>query len=189
MSAAVRQCWLGAIAVVTWTGVAPAADINHGTWLFNFNERAQLSISVPVSNVGQTASGPIVIRFWATMDARSSEELTSGFLLIEERIEEGLAADQSVELSSPFRDPIEPPGPGQYNMALTIEEEAFDADPALLSFAAARLEFPLPEAPTEAEIRNRIAGMIPCGALFVPFSLASLVGLCVMKLVVRRRVR
>ena len=189
MIVAAKRWFFVAAPLLVWAQSIAAADISHGVWLFNVNERGQMYISVPLSNLDARASGPIVIRLWATMDPRSTEQLSGGFLLVEERIVDGLPAGQSMEVNTAFRDLIEPPDAGQYNLALTIEEEALGANPALLSLASARLDFPLPVAPTEAEIRSRIASQIPCGAMFLPFSLASLIGLWTMKLAARRRPR
>jgi hypothetical protein len=80
---------------------------------------------------------------------------------------------------------IEPPEPGSYFMAVTVEEDAFDASPRLVSIAETPLSFPLPEAPSQADIRRRVASAVPCGALFVQFSLVTFVGLCITKLVTR----
>jgi hypothetical protein len=178
-------------AVLLSAGTATAADIRLGGWLFRFNERAQISISAPLSNEGPTDSGPIAVRLWATSDPRSSIELSEGaFLLVEEVLGEGLTAGQSVEINTDFLDIIEEPEAGQYNIALTVEENAFDANPAILSFAGTRLDFPLPQAPTATEVRRRVASQVPCGALFVQFSLATFVGLSLMKRVrVRPRTR
>ncbi len=182
-----RRAFAWAIAVVasvSTTG-ARAADIRlaeNSRWSFSWNARSQLSMSVPLTNASATNSGPITIRLWATNDPRSSAQVSSGFVLLEEVLSDGLAGLESIEVNTDFADLVEEPDAGQYNIALTVDEDAFDTGGTITSFSSdTRLDFPLPEVPSEAEIRRRVASQIPCGAFFVQFSLATFLGLCAIK--------
>jgi hypothetical protein len=127
-------------------------------------------------------SGPVVLRLWATEDAPGTAELTTGFLLVEETVEEGVPGSGTEQVNSTLQEPIEPPPEGIYYLALTREEPESDTGSSAPVFARNSLRFPLPEIPTESDIRRRVAAAIPCGALFVPFSLATFAGLCLMKM-------
>jgi len=169
-------------ATLILTSSAGAADIRLGDWLYEFNTDAELSVSVPLTNNSTTDSGPIVLRLWATQDPRSSTSVSAdAFVLVETVLQEGVPALDSVEVNSEFMAIIEEPAAGQYNIALTVEEQAIDAEETITSFASARIDFPLPEVPSAAEVRRRVASQIPCGALFVQFSLATFLGLCALR--------
>ncbi|MCP4251513.1 MAG: hypothetical protein GY778_31130 [bacterium] len=163
-------------------GFAAAADLSLGGWSFRFDAQARVGLSVPLINEGLTDSGPILVRLWATTDPRSSTTLSEDrYLLAETTVTDGLAAGTEIEVNTSPTDPPESPPDGVYNIALLVEEQGADPGPSLLSFAGSPVDFPLPTAPTAGEIRSRIAGQVPCGALFVQASLASLVGLVGLK--------
>ncbi|HUU84599.1 MAG TPA: hypothetical protein VM243_13960 [Phycisphaerae bacterium] len=181
---AVMSAWAAAW-VLGVVGTAAAADIRLDGYIFQYNERAQISLSAELTNASPTASGPIILRLWATNDPRTSTTISAdAFLLIEAVVEEGLAGGASTEANTGYMSIIEQPEQpeqGLYNVALTVDEDAFDADPTIVSFASSQTQFPLFEAPTEAEIRRRVASAVPCGSLFVQFSLVTFMGLCAMK--------
>ena len=178
-----------AVLAGTGHGTARAADLSLGSWTFSWNEHAQINVSVPVSNNGATDSGPLLITLWATNDPRGSTAVTSGFRLVQV-LEDGIPAMSSREINTGFQDHVEQPDAGTtYNIAVVVEEDSFDAPATLVSFASRQLTFPLPEAPTQAEIRRRVASAVPCGALFVQFSLVTFLGLCLTKWVTRGRRR
>ena len=169
-----------AVLVCAAQGTAWAADLSLGGWTFSYNEHAQIDLSLPVNNNGPTDSGPLLITLWATNDPRSSTVVTSGFRLVQV-VEEGIPAFGSREIQTGFQDHVQPPDPGTYNIAVEVLEDSFDDPATLVGFASSQMTFPLPEAPSQAEIRRRVASAIPCGGLFVQFGLVTFVGLCVIK--------
>lgn len=169
------------VGVFVQAGSARAADLSLGQWTYSWNSGAQINASVPINNDGPTNSGPLTITLWATTDPRDSTVLTQGFRLVQVTVDEGVFAFDSIEVSSGFQSHVDRPDPGTYNIAVTVDESGLDASPRLLDIGLSQLTFPLPTAPSESAIRSRVASAIPCGSLFVPFSLATFVGLCLTK--------
>jgi len=179
-SAAGLLAWLG------WSAGLSAADvrIGPGSWNFSFTEGG-LILAVPYLNNEEGAfSGPIRIRLIGTLVDDGSGE-TGEFLLAEINGESLAPLEERIGVyDGPFIE--EPPGDSVLVVAVNLHEETENGF-QLRSESESPTPIIVPDIPTEAEIRRRVAGAVPCGSLFVQFTSVTFAGLMMMRFIRPRR--